>query len=138
MSIYEGVHSMVVFFFKLVTWRIIIYNIVIGFAIHQHELAIRIRVTPHPESPSHLPPHPIPLGCPRKPALGALLLASNSHWSSILHMVMHMLRCHSLKSSHPCLLPLTPKVCSLYPCLLCCPACRIVHFIFLNTTYMQE
>ena len=125
-------------FFKLVTWRIIIYNIVMGFAIHQHESAIHIRVPPHPESPSHLPPHPIPLGCPRKPALGALLLASNSHWPSILHVVMHMLRCYSLKSSHPRLLPLSPKVCSLHPCLLCCPACRIVHIIFLNSTYMHE
>ena len=34
------------------------------FAIHQHELATGIHVSPHPESPSCLPPHPIPLGCP--------------------------------------------------------------------------
>ena len=34
------------------------------FAIHQHELATDIHVSPHPESPSRLPPHPIPLGCP--------------------------------------------------------------------------
>ena len=137
-SIYVGVHSMFFLFFKLVTWRIIIYNIVMGIAIHQHESAICIRVPPHPESPSHLPPHPIPLGCPRKPALDALLHASNSHWPSILHVVMHMLRCYSLKSSHPRLLPLSPKVCSLHPCLFCCPACTIVHIIFLNCTYMHE
>ena len=55
-----------------------------GFAIYQHELATGIRVSPHPESPSHLPPHSSPLGCPRAPALGALLHASNLHWSSIL------------------------------------------------------
>ena len=29
----------------------------------------------HPETPSHLLPHPIPLGCPRALALGALLHA---------------------------------------------------------------
>ena len=41
---------------------------------------------PHSES-LYLPPHPIPLGGPRALALGALLQASNLHWSSILHMV---------------------------------------------------
>ena len=82
-----------------------------GFAIYQHELATGIRVSPHPESPSHLPPHSIPLGCPRAPALGALLHASNMLWSSILHMVMYMFQCYSLKSFHPSILPLSPKVC---------------------------
>ena len=62
--------------------------------------------------------HPIPLGCPRAPALGALRHASNLHWSSVLHMVMYMFQCYSLKSSHPHLLPLSPKVCSLHLCLL--------------------
>ena len=36
-----------------------------------------------------------------------------------LHMVMCMFQCYSLKSSHPFLLPLYPKVCSLCLCLLC-------------------
>ena len=40
-------------------------------------------VSHHPETLSHLPPHPIPMGCPRAPALGALLHALNLHWSSI-------------------------------------------------------
>ena len=31
----------------------------------------------------YLPPQPIPLGCPRAPALGALLHGSNLHWSSV-------------------------------------------------------
>ena len=85
------------------------------FAMHQHESATGIHVFPatHPEPPSLLPPHPIPLGCPRALALGALLHASNLHWSSILHMVIYMFQCYSLKSSHPHLLPLSPKVCSL-------------------------
>ena len=34
-------------------------------------------------TPLHIPPHLIPLGCPRALALGALLHASNLHWSSI-------------------------------------------------------
>ena len=62
--------------------------------------------------PSHLPFHPIPLGCPRAPTLGDLLHVSNLHRSSILHMVIYTFQCYSLKSSHPCLLPQSPKVCS--------------------------
>ena len=43
------------------------------FAIHQRELAIGIYVSfPILDTPSHLPLHPIPLGCPRALALGAL------------------------------------------------------------------
>ena len=61
-----------------------------GFATHQRES----------EAPYHLPPHPLPLGCPRALALGALLHAWNLHWPSILHMVMYMFQYYSLKSSH--------------------------------------
>ena len=66
------------------------------FAIHQHELATGIHVSPSSWMPFHLPPHPIPLGCPRAPALGALLRALNLHWPSILHMVMYMFQCYPL------------------------------------------
>ena len=59
-------------------------------AIHQQELATGIHVSTHPEPCSHLPPHLTPLGCPRAPALRALLQASSLHWSPILHTVMYM------------------------------------------------
>ena len=61
-------------------------------------------------------------GCPASCIEFALII--------ILHMVMYMFQCYSLKSSHPHLLPLSPKVCSLHLCLLCRPACRIVVTIF--------
>ena len=105
------------------------------FAIYQHESAAGIHVSSPPEPWSHLPPHPIPLGCPRAPALGALLHALNLHWSSLLHMVMYMFHCYSLKSSHPRLLSLSWKVCSVRLCLLCYLACRIVATVFLNSIY---
>ena len=54
---------------------------------------------PHPEHPTHLPPHPIPLGCPKALVLSALLHALKLHWPSILHMIMYMFQCYSLKSS---------------------------------------
>ena len=102
------------------------------FAIHQKY----VHVSPHPEPP-HLPPHPTSVGCPRALALSALLHASSLYWSSLLHMVMYMFQCYSLKSFHPHLLPLSPKVCSLHLCLLCYTACRIVVTVFLNSIYMH-
>ena len=74
---------------------------------------------PHPDPPSHLPPHPIPQGHPSAPALSALPHALNWNWWSISHMIIYMFQCYSLKSSHPCLLPQSPKVCSLHLCLFC-------------------
>ena len=56
------------------------YNTVTVFAVHQHESTTAIYVSPHPESPSYPPPHPLPLGCPGAPALGALLHALNLHY----------------------------------------------------------
>ena len=92
---------------------------------------------PHSEPPSHPPSHPVPLGCLRAPALSALLHASSLHWSSISHMVIYMFHCYTLKSSHPCLIPHSPKVCSLHLCLFCCLAYRVVVTIFLNSIYMH-
>ena len=69
-----------------------LYSIVVVFPIYRHETA-------HPpELPSHLPPHPIPLGCPRAPVLGALLHALSLHWLSLLHTVMYVFQCYSRKS----------------------------------------
>ena len=46
-------------------------NILLVIAIHQHESPVGAHVSPRPETSSHLPLHPIPLGCPRAPALSA-------------------------------------------------------------------
>ena len=87
----------------------------------------------HPEHRSHLPPHPIPLGHPRAPAQRTH--ASDLDWRSVSHMVIYMFQCYSLKSSHPRLVPQSPKVCSLHLCLFCCLAHRVSVPIFLNSTY---
>ena len=118
-------------------WTELLYNIVVIFAIHRHELAMGVHVSHRPESPSPLPPHLISLGCPRAPALSALLHTSNLHWSSVLHMTIYMLQCYSLIASHPRLLPHSPKVCRLHLCLFCCLAYRVVFTVFLNSTYMH-
>ena len=82
-------------------------------AIHQHESPIGIHVTPPSWTPL-LPPCPShPPGGHGTPVLGSLCHTPNSHWLSILRMVMYTFPYYSLKPFHPLLLPLCPKVCSL-------------------------
>ena len=90
----------------------LINSIVMVFAIHQHEL-LQAYMCPPIWTPLPPPFLPYPSGLSRSTSLGALLHASNLQWSSVLHMVIYMFQCYSLKSSHPCLLPLSPKVSSL-------------------------
>ena len=70
------------------------------------------------------------------PALSTLSHALNLDWLSVSHMIIYMFQCYSLKSSHSCLLPHSPKVCSLYLCLFWCLAYRVIITIFLNSIYM--
>ena len=91
-------------------WRLITLQYCIGFAIHQHESATGIHVFPILNSPSHLPPHIIPLGHPSAPALSILYHASNLDWQFISHMIFYMFQCHSLKSFHPCPLAETKRL----------------------------
>ena len=83
----------------------------------------------------HLLPHPIPLGCSRASGSSALLHASNLHWPSISHLIIYTFQSFSLKSSHPCLLQMSPSpnVCSLHLCLFCRLAYRVIVTIFLNS-----
>ena len=91
----------------------------------------------HPEPPSHLLSHPIPLGHPSAPALGTLSHASNLDWWFISRMIKYTFQCHSPKSSHPHPLPQSPKDCSIHLWLFCCLAYRVIVTIFLNSIYMR-
>ena len=91
---------------------------------------------PHPEPPSHLPPHPIPLGHSSAPVPSTLYHASNLDWRFISHMIIYMFQCHSPKSSHPHPLPQSPKDYSIHLCLFCCLTYRVIITIFLNSIYM--
>ena len=106
-----------------------------GFSHTSTWISHRSTCVPPSWTPSHIPPNPIPMG-PRALVLVALSHASNLHWSSILHMVIYLFQCYSLKSSHPHLLPQSPKVSSLHLCLFCCFAYRIIIAIFLNSIYI--
>ena len=96
-----------------------------GFAIHSHESAMGVHVSPI-LAPFPPPPHPIPQACPRAPTLSALSRASDLDWQSILLMVIYMFQCYSLKSCHPRLCPQSPKVCSLHLCFFCCLAYKVM------------
>ena len=106
------------FFFNINLFILIegqlLYNIVVVFVIHFHESAMCTCVS-HPEPPSHLPPHPIPLGHPSAPAPSTLSHASNLDWRSISRMIIYMFQCHSPKSPHPHPVPQSPKT-VLYIC----------------------
>ena len=112
-------------------WRIITLQYHGGFlAVHQHELAMGIHV-----SPCHIlipPSTSLPTPSLWVVPEHGLWVPCFMRWSSVLHVVMYLFQRYSLKSSHPHLLPLSPKLCNLCLRLHCCPACRIVSTIFLN------
>ena len=51
---------------------------------------------PHPEPPSHLPPHTIPLDHPSAPAPSFLYPASNLDWQFISYMILYMFQFESI------------------------------------------
>ena len=128
-----------ILFFKFIyfNWKLITLQYCGGFCYTLTWISHGCTYVPHPEPPSHLPPHHIPQGCPSAPTLSALFHALNLDWSSISHMVIYMFQCYSLKSSHPHLLPQSPKVCFSYLCLFCWLAYRVVITIFVNSIYMH-
>ena len=134
------IHKWVLFFFKCFLfyfiyfyWRLITLQYCSGFCHTLTWISHGCTCVTHPELPSHLPPHPIPQGHPSAPALNTLPHASNLDWWSFSHMIIYMFQCYSLKSSHPRLLSLSPKDCSIHLCLPCCLAYRVIVTIFLNS-----
>ena len=133
-----SVASFVIFFYFLKFILIggeLLYNIVVVLpSIDMNQP--RVYMCPHLDPPSHLPPHPIPQSHPTAPALSTLSHACNLDWWSVLHMIIYMFQCYSLRSSHPRLLPQSPEDCSIHLCLFCCLAYRVIITIFLNSIYM--
>ena len=81
---------------------------------------------PHPEPPSHLPPHTIPLGHPSAPVPSFLYPASNLDWRFV--SIRYYTCFNAILPNHPPPLPLpqSPKDCSIHLCLFCCHAYRVV------------
>ena len=124
---------MILIFFN---WRLITLQYCGGFCHAFTLISHGCTCVPHADSPSQLPPHPIFQGHPNAPALSILSHVLNLDCRSISHMIIYMFQCYSLKSSHPCLLPQSPKDCSLHLRLFCCLIYRVIVTIFLNSIYM--
>ena len=92
--------SLTLFFLIYFNWRLVALQYRGGFCHTFTCISQGYTCVPHPEPPSHLPPHPIPQGHPSAPALSTLSHASNLDWQSISHMIIYMFQCYSLKSSH--------------------------------------
>ena len=131
--------SSFILFFKFIyfSWGLIILQYCSGFCHTLIWISHGFTCVPHPEPPSHFPPHPTPLGHPSAPALSILSHTSNLDWRSVPYMIIYMFQCYSLRSSHPHLLPQSPKDCSIHLCLFCCLAYRVIITIFLNSIYMH-
>ena len=111
---YQGIPESIFFFKIYFNWRLITLQYCGSFCHTFTWISHGCTFVPHLENPSHLSLHPIPQGHPSAPALSTLSHASNLDWRAVSHMVIYMFQCYSLKSSHPHLLPQSPKVCSLH------------------------
>ena len=136
-QLWDGPRLFLLFVCLFFNWRLITLQYCGGFGHTCTCISHGCTCVPYPETLPHLPPHPIPQGHPSAPALSTLSHASNLDWWSISHMIIYMFQCYSLKSSHTCLLPQSPKVCSLHLCLFYCLAYRVIITIFLNFIYMH-
>ena len=130
------VFNVIFIFLIYFNWRLITLQYCCDFCHPLRWISHGCTCVPHPEPPSHLPLHPVPLSHPTAPALSTLSHASNLDWWSVLHMIIHMFQCYSLRSFHPRLLPQSPKHCSIHLCLFCCLTYRVI-VIFLNSIYMR-
>ena len=66
---------------------------------------------------------PLPPPAPSDPSLSSqctspehLSHAFNLGWWSVSPLIVYLFQCYSFRTSHPCLLPQSPKVCSVHLC----------------------
>ena len=117
------------FSFIFISWRLITLQYCSGFCHTLTCISHGFTCVPHPNPRSCLPCHPIPLGLPSAPALSTCLMHPT--------LIVYLFQCYSLRTSHPRLLPQSPKVCSVHLCLFFCFEYRVIITIFLNSIYMR-
>ena len=76
-------------FFLIYLFIFLLYNIVLVLP-YTTCICHGCTCVPHPEPPSHLPPHTIPLGRPSAPAPSILYPASNLDWRFVSYMILYM------------------------------------------------
>ena len=73
------------FSFIFISWRLITLQYCGGFCHTVTWISHGFTCVPHPDPPSHLPPHPIPLGLPSAPALSTCLYyLLNTHHNALI------------------------------------------------------
>ena len=70
--------------------------------------------------------------------LSSLCHKENSHFLSVLCIVIYMIACYSLNQSHSLLPPMCPQVCSLHLHLHCCPVNGFIRIAFLDSICMSK
>ena len=124
------------FLFIFIHWRLITLQYCSGFCHTLTWISHGFTCIPHPDPPSCLPPHPIPLGLPSAPALSLCLM--HPTWAggrfTLDSILVSMLLSQSIPPSPS---PTESKVCSVHLCLYFCPAYRVIVTIFLNSIYMH-
>ena len=96
-------YSYFIFFsFIFISWRIITLQYCSGFCHTLTWISHGFTYVPHPDPPSHLPPHPIPLGLPSALALSTHVM--HPTWAGDLVRVVSMHTCfNAVLSEHPTL-----------------------------------
>ena len=89
------------FFFFLISWRLITLQYCSGFCHTLTWISHGFTCVPHPEPPSHLPPHPIPLGHPSAPAPSTCLMGPT--WTGDLFHARQYICFDAVLSNHPTL-----------------------------------
>ena len=118
--------NLYIFFpFIFISWRLITLQYGSGSCHTLTWISLGYTCIPHPDPPLPPPTLPDPSCSSQCISPEHLSHASNVGWWSLITC---MFRCCSLETSHPRLLPQSPKVCSVHLCLFFCFAYRVIRF----------
>ena len=118
--------------FIFISWRIITLQYCSGFCHALTWISHGFTCVPHPHSPLPPPSPSHPSGCSQCTSPEHLSHASNLGWWSVSPWIVYLFQCYSLRTSHPRLLPQSPRVCSVHLCLFFSFAYRVSVTIFLT------
>ena len=97
---WEIIKYFFVIFLNYFNWRIITLQYCGGFCHTLTWISHGCTCVPHPETPSHLPSHPIPLGCPIAPALTSV---SCIELGLVIYFTYGNIHFNAILSNHPIL-----------------------------------
>ena len=125
-----------VLFFSFLYYYYFTLQYCIGFAINQHASTMGVHVFPILNPPhTSLPILSLWVIPVHQPQASCIL---HWTWTGDSFLIWYYTCFNAILPNHPPLpLPQSPKDCSIYLCLFCCLAYRVVVTIFLNSIYMR-